>query len=172
MPDCYLLYIDILGFSELVLKKGRIEDLYDQIDTLNSHEHTAFKTLAFSDTILIYNTVEWGRHYLVMYLCEFAQDLFYRLVSRDLHFRAYLCKGEFNHQRREHIHRFTAKRLFAPTSGSARFNAAGCLLKTIFCRTATFSIPSPTIRNAISSTLCSRWILFIFPMSPIQFPRV
>jgi hypothetical protein len=93
MPDCYLLYIDILGFSELVLKKGRIEDLYDQIDTLNSHEHTAFKTLAFSDTILIYNTVEWGRHYLVMYLCEFAQDLFYRLVSRDLHFRAYREKS-------------------------------------------------------------------------------
>jgi hypothetical protein len=111
MPDCYLLYIDILGFSELVLKKGRIEDLYDQIDTLNSHEHTAFKTLAFSDTILIYNTGECGRHYLVMYLCEFAQDLFYRLVSRDLHFRAYLCKGEFIHQRREHIQSFYGEAL-------------------------------------------------------------
>jgi len=46
-----------------------------------------------------------------MYLCEFAQDLFYRLISRDLHFRAYLCKGEFIHLKRTNIQSFYGQAL-------------------------------------------------------------
>jgi hypothetical protein len=101
MCDKYLLYIDILGFADLVVKKGQVREVYNIIDSLNVHKHSAFKPIIFSDTILVYNIdkPDTPRHhsYLIMYLCEFAQDLFYRLVGRDIHFRAYLGKGEFEH---------------------------------------------------------------------------
>lgn len=99
MPAKYLLYIDILGFSDLVRKRGAVKKLYETINKLNVHQHDAFETIAFSDTLLVYNvvnpTTEHDRKYLVMYSCEFAQDLFYRLIGRDLHFRAYLTFGDF-----------------------------------------------------------------------------
>lgn len=102
MTDRYLLYIDILGFSDLVQgDTSRIDDLYEVIASLNVHKHDAFKAVVFSDTILVYNTESahsrHDRNYLVMFLCEFAQDLLHRLVERNIYFRAVLVKGEFNH---------------------------------------------------------------------------
>jgi hypothetical protein len=99
VPSKYLLYIDMLGFSNLVRERGAVKRLYGTIDKLNVHKHHAFRTIAFSDTLLVYNIVNprnaHDRHYLVMFLCEFAQDLFYRLIGPDLHFRAYLTLGDF-----------------------------------------------------------------------------
>jgi hypothetical protein len=98
-PAKYLLYIDILGFSNLVRERGAVGRLYKTIDSLNVHRHHAFRTIAFSDTLLVYNITNPETkddcHYFIMYLCEFAQDLFYRLVGRDIHFRGYLTLGDF-----------------------------------------------------------------------------
>jgi hypothetical protein len=75
---------------------------------LNVHKHHAFNTIIFSDTILVYNAIdpriEYDHSYLVMYLCEFAQDLMHRLVGRDIFFRALLMKGDFNHYKLNDIH--------------------------------------------------------------------
>jgi hypothetical protein len=103
----FLLYIDILNFSSLVAQAGQVEALYDIINRLNVHRHEVFETIIFSDTILVYNK-EHPRNlhdvqYLVMYLCEFAQDLFYRLIGKDLHFRAYITYGDFAHYQMENI---------------------------------------------------------------------
>jgi hypothetical protein len=103
----FFLYIDILGFSNLIRQKGKVEELYGIIDTLNVHRHHAFNTIIFSDTILVYNKVNPRNlediRYLVMFLCEFAKDLFYRLIGRDIYFRAYLTCGEFAHYPMENI---------------------------------------------------------------------
>lgn len=102
MTDRYLLYIDILGFSELVTELSpRIHDLYEVIASLNVHRHSAFRAIVVSDTILVYN-VDGGhspedRNYLVMFLCEFAQDLQHRLTERGIFFRAVLVRGDFTH---------------------------------------------------------------------------
>jgi hypothetical protein len=110
MPDRYLLYIDMLGFSDLVLRRGAVKQLYSIIDSLNVHGHHAFKTIAFSDTLLVYNTFEpetdHDRHYAIMYMCEFAKDLHYKLVPLDLHFRGFLTKGEFAHVELRHMQAF------------------------------------------------------------------
>jgi hypothetical protein len=100
--DRYLLYIDILGFSDLVTADSRkVHDLYEVIASLNVHKHPSFQAIVFSDTILVYNThrptTAYDRHYLVMYLCEFAQDLQDRLTGRGIVFRAVLVHGEFMH---------------------------------------------------------------------------
>lgn len=107
----FLLYIDILGFSDLVAKKPRkVEMLYSIIDSLNVHAHNAFKTIVFSDTILVYNTEasssDRDREYFVMYACEFAQDLQRRLTGQDIHFRAVLVLGHFDHYHLKNIECF------------------------------------------------------------------
>ncbi len=103
----FLLYIDILNFSSLVAQEGKVEELYEIVDSLNVHRHDAFTTIVFSDTILVYNKVlpagPEDDRYIVMYLCEFAPDLFYRLVGRDVHFRAYITHGDFAHYSTENI---------------------------------------------------------------------
>jgi hypothetical protein len=40
---------------------------------------------------------------MVMFLCEFAQDLFYRLIGRDIHFRAYVTCADFAHYALENV---------------------------------------------------------------------
>jgi hypothetical protein len=107
LEERFLLYIDILNFSNLVSQKGQVEELYDIINKLNVHSHEVFNTIIFSDTILVYNKLH-GRNlsdvnYVVMYLCEFAQDLFYRLIGRDVHFRAYITCDDFAHYQMKNI---------------------------------------------------------------------
>lgn len=114
-PRKYFLYIDILGFGALVVQ-DRIRDLYKRLDSLNAHKHPSFSTIVFSDTIVIYNKddLDWDeadKIALVSRLCEFAADLFYRLISQDIHFRAYICCGEFVHSRMQYIEAFYGRAL-------------------------------------------------------------
>ena len=114
-PKKYFLYIDILGFGSLVIQ-NRVRDLYHRLDSLNAHTHPSFSTIVFSDTIVIYNKDDrdWDesdKMALVSRLCEFAADLFYRLISQDIHFRGYICCGEFVHSKMQHIEAFYGRAL-------------------------------------------------------------
>jgi hypothetical protein len=115
IPERYLLYLDILGFSELARKPERVLDLYRIIDGLNVHRHDAFQSIVFSDTLLVYNIDQprdaYGRHCHVMFLAEFAQDLLYRLIGRDYYFRAILTSGEFLHHRLTNVQAFFGQAL-------------------------------------------------------------
>ncbi|PWS31161.1 hypothetical protein [Pedobacter paludis] len=96
----YLLYIDILGFSELVRSDTKkIKKLFTVIDSLNAHDHNDFKTLVFSDTILIFNNAtpvtEHDHEYFVMFACEFIQDLMFKTIDLDIQFRAILTYDQF-----------------------------------------------------------------------------
>ncbi len=101
--DRYFLYLDILGFSELVKdKNGRtINDLYEVIASLNVNNHDAFKVVVFSDTVVVYNVNGGGTpqdaKYLIMFLCEFVKDLMHRLTGRGIFYRAVIAHGDFTH---------------------------------------------------------------------------
>lgn len=102
MTDRFLLYIDILGFTEMVRKEPRkVARIYSILDSLNVHAHNSFKTIVFSDTVLVYNIMpaynDKSREYLVWYLTEFAEDLHHRLTGQDIYFRAALVAGDFFH---------------------------------------------------------------------------
>ena len=91
--------------------QGRVRDLYQRMDNLNAHKHSSFQAIVFSDTMLVFNKddLEWDekdKEALVTRLCDFAADLFYRLISQDIHFRAYICCGEFEHSKMQHIDAF------------------------------------------------------------------
>src|SRR5882672_11004861 len=97
VPTKYLLYIDILGFADLVRRDPhQVEKIYGVLDTLNVHRHKVFRTIVFSDTVLVYNrqdpkpTDTAAHEYIVWYSIEFAEDLHHRLIGQGLYFRAVL----------------------------------------------------------------------------------
>lgn len=111
MTERFLLYIDILGFSEMTRKEPRkVARIYSILDDLNVHRHNAFKTIVFSDTVLVYNpsvaATRGESEYLVWYLIEFAEDLHHRLTGQDVFFRAVINFGGFSHYRLRNIECF------------------------------------------------------------------
>ena len=114
--DRFLLYIDILGFSEMTQREPRkVARVYSILDELNVHRHQSFRTIVFSDTVLVYNPElaesEEERQYLVWYLTEFAEDLHHRLTGQDIFFRAILTSGSFAHYRLENVECFFGEAL-------------------------------------------------------------
>jgi hypothetical protein len=86
MTDRFLLYIDLLGFSEIVrTKQEALRKLFQVLDKSNAHKHGDFKVIQFSDTLLVYNKPDVDsnedKRYCSMYLCEFAQEIQYMLLG-------------------------------------------------------------------------------------------
>jgi hypothetical protein len=105
-----------LGFKETVENDpNKVKIIYDHINNLNVHNHDAFTTIVFSDTILVYNKVDpkndSEHQYLSMFSCEFAQDLLYRCVGEKIFFRAILDYGEFSHNKLKNIESYYGKAL-------------------------------------------------------------
>jgi hypothetical protein len=112
----YLLYIDILGFAQLAsANRSKVEQIYRILDSLNVHRHDAFKTIVFSDTVLVYNpepvATQSDAEYIIWYLIEFAEDLHHRFTGQELFFRAVLVSGEFDHYKLDHIECFFGQAL-------------------------------------------------------------
>jgi hypothetical protein len=99
------LYIDILGFEDLVrTNSDKVVKIFAIFDTLKVHEHFALQTVVFSDTILVFNKdKERSIDYYCTYLVEYAQVLFYRLSLINVYFRGILTLGEFNFSQMSNI---------------------------------------------------------------------
>lgn len=137
MSTKYLLYIDILGFSDLVKTDPlQIERIYGVLDSLNVHRHHAFRTIVFSDTVLVYNCFdpkpndEKEHEYLVWYSIEFAEDLHHRLTGQGLYFRAVLVSGEFQHYALENIDCFFGKALIEAHARERAIPSVGLFIDT------------------------------------------
>lgn len=132
MTKKLFLYLDILGFADLVSKPTEVKELYAIVDKLNVFSHKPqFECIVFSDTMLVYNSVPLSQNNLsvaIMWMCEFAQDLFYRLIGRDLHFRALLTKGHFEHSRLENIQSFFGEALVEAYRYESRITATGLFI--------------------------------------------
>ena len=107
----HLLYIDILGFSELVKNNpAAIKKIYAIVNSLNVHSDREYESIVSSDTMLIYNKdkPENKQHSedLVWYLIEFAEDLHHRLIGQGIYFRAVIVTGEFQHYQLENANCF------------------------------------------------------------------
>ncbi len=126
----YLLYIDILGFENLVgASVAQVRRLYSIIDTLNVHRHQGFRAIVFSDTILVYNDFplenDDAHQYAAMFSCEFAQDLLIRLVGQNVFFRAVLEYGEFAHEALRNVQSFFGPALIKAYKREKQLQAIG-----------------------------------------------
>lgn len=133
MKERFLLYIDILGFSELVNNNSEsIKRIYEIVNQLNVHKHDAFRTIIFSDTILVYNKIETktehDKEYVVMYMIEFVQDLLFRGKSINLNFRAIITYGEFEHYKLENAECYYGKSLVSAYLKEKEINGVGLFI--------------------------------------------
>lgn len=149
MDERFLLYIDILGFAEMAKRSPRkVARIYTIMDSLNAHKHRGFKTIVFSDTVLIYNpelaVTDEDRSYYVWYLTEFAEDLQHRLTGQDIYFRAVLTTGDFNHYPLKNIECFFGEALVNAYRAEKAIPSIGlflderCAKYNEYFRTATF----------------------------------
>lgn len=99
------LYIDILGFSNMVKDHSpKIPHIFDIFNGLSAHYHYAFQTIVFSDTIIVYNeNNDMPNHYYVTYLIEFAQQLFYKLLPIGVYYRGFITHGDFEFRKLSNI---------------------------------------------------------------------
>ena len=132
--DRYFLYLDILGFSQLVNDKNRrtINDLYEVIASLNVNNHDAFKVVVFSDTVVVYNVnggeTKQDAQYLIMYMCEFVKDLMHRLTGRGIFYRAVITHGDFTHYELNGIPCFFGNALVDAYNSEKELKAVGLFI--------------------------------------------
>jgi hypothetical protein len=151
MENKFLLYIDILGFSNLIEKNSHlVRNLYNLIDNLNAHNHDAFKVIVFSDTILIYNIEEAlninEAKYYVMFLVEFAQNLFYQFAGKRFFFRAVLTYGEFEHNNPQKVERFWGKALVTAYQMEKQIDSTGLFIDK-YCNKYNYFFSEPFNEN-------------------------
>jgi len=133
MTEKYLLYIDLLGFSDLVETDAEaVDEIYAIVDSLNVHKHEGFRTIVFSDTILVYNkydpSTEADHSYFIMFACEFAQDLLHRFVGKDRFFRAVITYGAFDHYRLTNTECFYGPALISSYQKEKRIQSHGLFI--------------------------------------------
>jgi len=141
MEEKTFLYIDILGFSNLIKSQPeKIDRIFRIIDRLKVHRHFAFKTIVFSDTILVFNEDDQRNDtYYITYLCEFVQDLFYRCILENVYFRALITKGEFKYQKLSNIESYYGKALVNCYHAESQIKATGLFVdKNFSSRVITF----------------------------------
>lgn len=129
MKKVFLLYIDILGFSQLVIQKSeKIKLLYEIIDSLLPHQIKSFRIIVFSDTILITEGtgISFGDDStrLLWYL-NFVQELFEKTFELDVSFRAILTKGEFEYKKMKNIESYYEEALIRAYNKEKEINAIG-----------------------------------------------
>lgn len=146
MNKKYFLYLDILGFTDLVENHpNKIDDLYEVIASLNVHSHPSFKVVVFSDTVLVYNLDDADTtkdsNYIVMFLCEFVQDFMHRLMGRNIQFRAIITYGDFTHYELNGIPCFWGKALIDAYNSEKEIKAIGLFIHkdvSRYCNTFKF----------------------------------
>lgn len=96
----YLLYLDILGFKELV-KTASVERVYAVLDDSLKSFHlweglnTYFKTLYFSDTIIFYQVPQGWHERLFLDAYALAGMLLNALLARGIAARGTIAFGQF-----------------------------------------------------------------------------
>lgn len=130
MIERYILYIDILGFKEISSDPARAEIVFNAIDDLNVHQDNDFQTIVFSDTIVVAADEFWNgnANQAIMWLSEFAQDLFYRLSHRDIHFRGIITYGNFEFKKRKNFDAYYGDALVRAYLDDSKLKACGLFI--------------------------------------------
>ena len=125
------LYIDILGFRNMVKEHSpKIPQIFDIFNGLNVHNHYAFRTIVFSDTIIVYNeNNDMPNHYYVTYLIEFAQQLFYRLLSIGVYYRGFITYGDFEFHELSNIQAYWGNALIETYSDESKLKGFGLFVR-------------------------------------------
>jgi len=132
MKETLFLYIDILGFSDLIKNREQASHLYEILDSTRIHHDSNFNSIVFSDTIVAYNRhtnlSKEAKEIEVMYLIELTQDIFQRLIGSNIFFRAVITEGEFVHKRLENFESYYGEALVETYRAEKGLSGTGLFL--------------------------------------------
>jgi hypothetical protein len=130
MAERLFLYIDILGFKNLVESGYDVMSIFEDVNRLNVHSDQDFGCIVFSDTILVHAKQMWNMvpNQGIMWLTEFAQDFFYRLISKDVHMRAYITFGDFHHEKLSNLDAYYGEALIRCYEREKRIKSTGVFI--------------------------------------------
>ena len=115
MQSRLFLYIDILGFSDLILHTEQVERLYAIVDKAALFRDSSHRAIVFSDTIVAYNIhpdlSEDYKAQELMFLIELTQELFLSLIGSGIFFRAVITEGPFHHSKLKNLDAFYGQAL-------------------------------------------------------------
>jgi len=134
MDKMLFLYLDFLGFRDLIELPPTIRKLFSVLDSCNIHEDSAYRTIVFSDTLLAYNTAPGISRSPysseLMMLIEFVQDITHRLTGSGIFFRALIQYGEFEHERLENIDAYFGKALISCYDHESKLKGSGLFIQS------------------------------------------
>ena len=99
--NTYLLWLDILGFTQLIESKSphevyRIVDLALESNRYYEHENSPLSSLAFSDTIMVWHRDEPDNHWEAFFsLASRASTVCSRLLANGIPVRGAISYGDF-----------------------------------------------------------------------------
>jgi hypothetical protein len=132
MQSTLFLYIDILGFSDLIKDTARVERLYQIIDNARLHRDSNYRAIVFSDTIVAYHThsnlTGKSKAIELMFLIELTQELFLRLVGSGIFFRAVITEGSFHHKKLKNLEAFYGQALVDTYRAEKSLSSIGLFL--------------------------------------------
>lgn len=132
MAETLFLYVDILGFTELVKHTDRVEELFRILDGARLHMDSNFRTIVFSDTILAYNRhvnlSNSAKAVELMYLIELTQELMHRLTGKGIFFRAVITQGNFVHAKLTHLEAYYGEALISANRAEKGLVGTGLFL--------------------------------------------
>lgn len=132
----YLLYIDILGFRDLVkTNPEKVEQIFDVLNSLVLHHHHSFNKIVFSDTVLVYNNFDIHNNdehiYSIMYLIEFCQNLMSFCAGKNIFFRAFIDYGTFIHHKMDNLEKYYGETLINCYDAEKTTNSIGVFVSNI-----------------------------------------
>ena len=134
MSKTLFLYIDILGFTDLVMNNAAgVARLFRIIDSGALHRDTCYKAIVFSDTVLVYNTVRDlsgnTKSNELMFLMELVQDLLYRITGSNIFFRAIITEDDFTHEKLGNLDAFYGPALINAYRAEKKIIGTGLFLQ-------------------------------------------
>lgn len=129
----FLLYIDILGFSQLVTNNPeKIEKIFEKVNSLDVHGHCDFQTICFSDTIVVFNKItaesDHDKELIIMFMEDFVKELLFKMFDIGVSFRAIITSGDFNYYKLKNIDYYYGSPLIDAYLGEKDINGVGLFI--------------------------------------------
>jgi hypothetical protein len=132
MNSTLFLYLDILGFKQLIRDSEKIDWLFMQLDDARIHQDSNYRSIVFSDTLIAYNTKiirsREAKTIEVMFLIELVQEFLSRLVGSGISFRAIITEGDFQYKRLHNIDAYYGQALVKACEDEKEIGSTGLYL--------------------------------------------
>lgn len=132
MRTTIFLYLDILGFRDLMQRPERVDWLFQRLDAARIHSDSNYHATVFSDTLIAYNRRELqsaeAKSIEVIFLIELVQQFTSLIVGSGIFYKAVVTEGNFSYTKLRNIEAYYGDALLGAYDNESKINATGLYL--------------------------------------------